>query len=317
MSIDCRYALKLNKTKANSGKMLCERWLMNLKTVVCDASLATPELAYAYACRSDFGFTRLLMGCKVEELRARPTSPASDQPVGLTPWRSAEVGREKTAGLAYVARPGLFTRGGSRIAGAVAHPCASVVTVPQERTLKMASDKLPERDPFLAAIEAKIAAWTAVAESYRAARALDTGLADGAHGSFSTQGATKPTELPVGVFRDKGVKEAIVIYLEACRRKQTNKEIANGLIAGGIATTASNFEATVATALVRLRREGTILRFPDGWDLASSYPENLRARLQKDASPKRAKESELASDPVRGRPRPQAPPEAGGAVDEA
>jgi hypothetical protein len=140
----------------------------------------------------------------------------------------------------------------------------------------MAPEKQPERDPFLTAVEAKIAAWTAVRDSYLAAKGLDgsdlpvTGLTSG-----------RPTDLPVGVFRGKGVKEAIVIYLEATKRKQTNKEIAAGLAKGGIATTAANFESTVATALLRLKNDGVVLRFPDGWDLAGSYPESLRARLAK------------------------------------
>jgi hypothetical protein len=153
----------------------------------------------------------------------------------------------------------------------------------------MASDKTTnaDRDPFLAAVEAKIAAWTAVLDSYRAAKALDGSLGDVGAMPSSLSAPGGPQPLPVGVFRGKGVKEAIVIYLEASRRKQTNKEIAAGLASGGIATTSSNFESTVATALMRLKNDGVVLRFPDGWDLASSYPESLRNRLQKDAPPKR------------------------------
>ena len=72
--------------------------------------------------------------------------------------------------------------------------------------------------------------------------------------------------------------------------KQTNKEIAAGLRQGGIVSTSSNFEATLATALGRMREDGKLLRFPDGWDLASSYPDSLRSRLDnKDAKPKAAK----------------------------
>jgi hypothetical protein len=93
--------------------------------------------------------------------------------------------------------------------------------------------------------------------------------------------------LPVGVFRDKSLREAIPIYLGAGRRKQTNKEIAIGLQDGGFPTTADNFEATVATALYRLKNDGVLLRFPDGWDLASSYPDNLRGRLEKDSKPRK------------------------------
>jgi hypothetical protein len=53
----------------------------------------------------------------------------------------------------------------------------------------------------------------------------------------------------------------------------------NGLLRGGLASTSKNLESTVATALGRLRDEGIVLRFPDGWDLAESYPESLRNRL--------------------------------------
>jgi hypothetical protein len=114
-------------------------------------------------------------------------------------------------------------------------------------------------------------------------------------------------DLPVGIFRDKGVKDAIVLFLEAGRRKQTNKEIATGLLKGGIATTSENFEATVATALIRLRREGIVLRFPEGWDLAASYPDSLRMRLEDKggngkASKKRAKAKKPAARKTKASP---------------
>lgn len=149
----------------------------------------------------------------------------------------------------------------------------------------MASETIAEkteRDPVLASIDAKIAAWTKARESYLAALGLDAG--EGAALGLSG-GSGRPTDLPVGVFRDKGVKEAIVIFLQAARQKQTNKEITNGLKKGGIATTSENFESTVATALLRLKNEGVVLRFADGWDLASSYPDSLRNRLEKDTKP--------------------------------
>lgn len=157
----------------------------------------------------------------------------------------------------------------------------------------MASEKM-EQDSVLAAMEAKAAAWRAAADSYRAAIAIDgpletkvglTGV--GAKGQVGHLQAHTAADLPVGVFRDKSIKEAIAIYLAAGHRKQTNKEIAIGLQKGGIATMSANFEATVGTALHRMKDEGTILRFPDGWDLASSYPDSLRGRLEKDAKPRR------------------------------
>lgn len=156
----------------------------------------------------------------------------------------------------------------------------------------MASEQ-PSRDAFIAAIEAKIAAWTAVLNSYKAAVSLDGPVGDlgvqGAPVHSTVTTATTPADLPIGVFRDKSIREAIEIYLGAGRRKQTNKEIASGLQKGGIATTSANFEGTIATALGRMKDDGVVLRFQDGWDLAASYPDSLRGRLQKDAKPKRSK----------------------------
>jgi hypothetical protein len=166
----------------------------------------------------------------------------------------------------------------------------------------MAAEKHPDRDPFIGAIEAKIAAWTQVLESYKAAKALDGGA--GVDVPAGAVGRGAPVDLPVGTFRDKGVKEAITVYLEAVRRKQTNKEIAEGLKRGGIATTSANFEATVATALLRLRKEGSVLRFPDGWDLASAYPDSLRNRLDADSTPKRGRKRRTPGRKRGPKPRP-------------
>ncbi|HXG56196.1 MAG TPA: hypothetical protein VNJ03_12525 [Vicinamibacterales bacterium] len=172
----------------------------------------------------------------------------------------------------------------------------------------MATDK-PQQDAFLAAIEAKIAAWTAVADSYRAAVSFDGPLSDpGGNVAFVASvagvGRLQGHDLPVGVFRAKSLKEAIPIYLGAVRRKQTNKEIALGLQAGGFPTTAENFEATVNTALYRLKNEGVLLRFPDGWDLASSYPDNLRGRLEKDGKPRGGRPKKTATKRRKPTPKP-------------
>jgi len=154
----------------------------------------------------------------------------------------------------------------------------------------------PENDSFRAAILAKVSAWQAVLDSYDAAVAIDGPLGDAtvqtpgpAAGATPSQTRHKAHDLPVGIFRDKSLKDAIVIYLEAGRRKQTNKEIADGLKKGGIATTSANFEPTVATALYRLKQDGIVLRFDDGWDLAASYPEGFRARLESKGKQPQAK----------------------------
>jgi hypothetical protein len=152
----------------------------------------------------------------------------------------------------------------------------------------------PTQDPVIAAIEARIAAWTAALDSYRAAVAMDGTLGERVGSPPGQPKRTNgdggvPSDLPVGVFRDKSIKEAIEIYLSAGRRKQTNKEISIGLQQGGIPTTSENFEATIATALHRMKKDGLVLRFSDGWDLASSYPDSLRGRLEKDAPARKLK----------------------------
>lgn len=159
----------------------------------------------------------------------------------------------------------------------------------------MANNEAP--DTFRASIIGKIAAWKAVLDSYDAAVSLDGRLnepaANGHEGHRIAPESGKSIDLPVGIFRDKSLREAIQILLGAGRRKQTNKEIALGLQKGGIPTTSKFFEATVATALSRMKDDGVLLRFPDGWDLSSSYPDSLRNRLDKDAKPtKKAKQKE-------------------------
>lgn len=152
----------------------------------------------------------------------------------------------------------------------------------------------------LAVWKAKYAALGRLIEVYEEAERVGAlgGVFDPADPTTASPiGATPkaPMDLPVGVFRGKSLKEAIPIYLGAGRRKQTNKEIALGLQAGGFPTTAENFEATVATALYRLKNDGTILRFSDGWDLAASYPDSLRGRLEKDDKPRRKRRNTTAN----------------------
>ena len=151
-------------------------------------------------------------------------------------------------------------------------------------------------DTFRASVMAKITAWKAVLDSYDAAVSLDGALGEVAANSHQARPESgKPTDLPVGVFRDKSIREAIEIYLGAGRRPQANKEIAQGLQKGGIPTTSKYFEATVATALGRMKEDGLVLRFSDGWDLAASYSDSFRSRVDKDtkATKPRRKEKKV------------------------
>jgi hypothetical protein len=55
-----------------------------------------------------------------------------------------------------------------------------------------------------------------------------------------------------------------------------------------------------------MKEDHIVLRFPDGWDLASSYPDNLRGRLEKDAKPRRkAKKKPGRVVVVKLKPKPE------------
>jgi hypothetical protein len=151
-----------------------------------------------------------------------------------------------------------------------------------------------ETDPVLARIQAKIDAWQAAADSYRAALALEqSGDLEGGNG----RRAGVAMELPVGAFRGMKIPDAIKLFLQSARRKQTAREIAAGLREGGMETTAKNFETTVTGALHRMKGDGEVLRFKDGWDLAEAHSAALRNRLAKDGKPtkKQAKKASRAS----------------------
>lgn len=155
----------------------------------------------------------------------------------------------------------------------------------------MAGEK-PESSGFLALIDARIAALQQLRESLIAAISIGAlgqfGEVDmsavasmpPANGAVSSgQSSAGPIDLPTGVFRDKGLADAIRMYLSIAKRKQTAKEIKTALMEGGLATTATFFDATLAGTLHRMKRGGELLQFKDGWDLAASYPENFRQRM--------------------------------------
>jgi hypothetical protein len=148
-----------------------------------------------------------------------------------------------------------------------------------------------EPDAMLAFFDTRIAAWVAAKESYLKAVSLgapgqvgDVDLSTAS--AVGVGGPRTPIELPIGAFRSKSIPDAIKLYLSAARRKQTLKEIAAGLKEGGLVTTSTNFEATVTGALHRLKKDGIVLRFKDGWDLAESYPDHIRNKLENGAKPK-------------------------------
>jgi len=110
----------------------------------------------------------------------------------------------------------------------------------------------------------------------------------------------QPISLPRGAFLGKTGADAIKLYLTAARRKQTNKEIAQALRDGGLESTGS-IDNLVTNSLFRLKQEGTVLRFDDGWGLAEWYPESFRTRVAEKSANNGKKKKK------RGHPQSQGP----------
>jgi hypothetical protein len=86
-----------------------------------------------------------------------------------------------------------------------------------------------------------------------------------------------PADLPEGAFIGKSVPACVELYLSAVKKKKSNEEITAALRDGGVESNASNFRNTVTAALFKLKKDGTVLRFKDGWGLSSWYPAHIRA----------------------------------------
>ena len=163
-----------------------------------------------------------------------------------------------------------------------------------------------EHDSTEQALVAKVAAWQAALDAYRAAKASDGPIGDVKRGAGATAAANgKPSagfDLPVWALREHSLPEAIKIYLAAGNRKQTNKEIAIGVRQGGQASNAENLEASVASSLFRMKKAGIVLRFADGWDLAEHYPDHVRKKLEPTTKPaksrKRTRRAKAESAPT-------------------
>lgn len=135
---------------------------------------------------------------------------------------------------------------------------------------------------MLADARAKRAALDAFITSLENAQALgalgQAGTVSATSGGFG-QSSGPAVELPLGALMGKSVTNAIKLYLSACKKKQTAREIATALKEGGVESTSANFEIIVYNSLRLLKRAGAVLQFKDGWGLAELYPEAIRARI--------------------------------------
>jgi len=148
-------------------------------------------------------------------------------------------------------------------------------------------EREPQANDYLATLladmEAKKAALDAAMVAIRAAIVAGALGAPGdyqpvANGVSATVPQAGFADLPRGAFLGKTATEAIRLYLSTVRRKQTNKEIAQALRDGGLES-AGDFGNFITSALFRMKKEGTLLRFDDGWGLSEWYNEAFRAKV--------------------------------------
>jgi hypothetical protein len=91
-------------------------------------------------------------------------------------------------------------------------------------------------------------------------------------------GASGAGEIPDGSFHGKTIPEAIHLYLELMRKKQTAREISDGLKKGGVESTSKKwFDKIIYATLDRLKKSRQIVKIGSEWGLPEWYPALMRA----------------------------------------
>ncbi len=140
---------------------------------------------------------------------------------------------------------------------------------------------------IIADLEAKRAALDNAITSLRALAGLDTiGNADRLTATFAMPfAASGAGEIPDGAFHGKTIPDAIRLYLELMRKKQTAREISDGLKKGGMETTSKWFDKIVYATLDRLKKAREVVRIGSEWGLPQWYPALMRAGVSENAQP--------------------------------
>lgn len=148
----------------------------------------------------------------------------------------------------------------------------------------MAEDKSNYTAQFVSNIKAKIAALQALLASVESAVAVGAlgqpieGMELSSVTSTANGDIGQPIDLPKDAFHGKSLPACVELYLSATpMKKRTNKEIAAALREGGVESNAKHFDTVVTGTLFGLKKAGKVLRFKDGWGLASWYPAHIRA----------------------------------------
>jgi hypothetical protein len=157
---------------------------------------------------------------------------------------------------------------------------------------------------ILADLEAKKTALEQTIASFRAAMAAGAlgQVGDAGSGIMASLGASVfGGEVPTGAFLRKSIPEAARLYLEIVKKKQTSREIAEGLRKGGMESTSKNFFGMVHAVLDRARKapNSPFVKIGSQWALAGWFPKGIVAagsqgratkkKVRRDAKSARAK----------------------------
>jgi len=147
------------------------------------------------------------------------------------------------------------------------------------------ADNVADYQTLLADMEAKKAVLEQAIASLRAAIALGTlgpsgDLPPGSGPIAPMPGTGSSGDIPKGAFFRKTLPESITLYLAAVRKRCPTNEIIQGLKKGGIVSTSKTFDIVVGNTLRRLKSDGKLLPFDDGWGLPEWVPEGLRSRME-------------------------------------
>lgn len=166
----------------------------------------------------------------------------------------------------------------------------------------------PEKIDYMAILndmKAKRATLDASIVAFEAALAsgmLGQGVEGISSGLGVTNANTTPIDLPKGAFLGKNMGEAITMYLTAMRQRKTVKDIAAGLLEGGLVSTSPKFEGVVQAKLQKMKADGQVLKFSDGWGLAEWSPASFRSTGKNPGKPVKA------AKPARKKGKPKAKP---------
>lgn len=159
---------------------------------------------------------------------------------------------------------------------------------------------------IIADLEEKRAAIDNAIASLRKIAGLGTlGTQDGTGLNTSVPfGASGAGEVPDGAFHGKTLPEAIKLYLELMHKKQSPREIIEGLKKGGMESTSKYFGKIVYATLTRLKGAGDIVKVGSEWGLPAWYPALMRAGISSNGTAPKTQRKAKSKFRKTGAPNP-------------